>query len=244
MKRLVDLCTQECNRVGAQEGSMRKRIYNWQGQRFGYIWIQGEPGESLEKQSQGLFDRAGPELASLGLGLDKNVVRTRVYGRTREARNIVSAARGRAFYGQARAATSSFISPDHLDWYSNVALELWAMATPTEGAPRKVTEMEPVAVFIRHLVWGPLVFHAGMTNNEFPTLQQQCAEILPRAGARLKENGCDWHNVCASHSCFTIARSRSRCSTLPQRSCRCRSKMPRSSWSTAIQRRASSSRSK
>jgi hypothetical protein len=26
---------------------------------------------------------------------------------------------------------------------------------------RKVTEMEPVAVFIRHLIWGPLVFHVG-----------------------------------------------------------------------------------
>jgi hypothetical protein len=69
------------------------------------------------------------------------------YGRTRDARNIGSAARGRAFSGQARAATSSFISSDHLDWYSDVALELWAMAAPTEGAPRKVTEMEPVAVF-------------------------------------------------------------------------------------------------
>ena len=52
-----------------------------------------------------------------------------------------------------------------------------------------------MAVFIRHLVWGPLVFHAGMTNDELPTLKEQCAEILPRAGARLKENGCDWHNV-------------------------------------------------
>src|SRR5260370_6278931 len=69
------------------------------------------------------------------------------------------------------------------------------MAAPTEGVPRKVTEMEPPAVFIRHLVWGPLVFHAGMTNDELPTLKEQCAEILPRAGARLKENGCDWHNV-------------------------------------------------
>jgi len=174
---------------------MRKRIYNWQGQRFAYIWLEGEPGQSLEKQSQGLFDRAGPELASLGLALDRNVVRTRVYGRTRDARNIVSAARGRAFSGQARAATSSFISPDHLDWYSDVAVELWAMAAPTEGVPSRVTEMEPVAVFIRHLVWGPMVFHAGMTNDELPTLKEQCAEILPRAGARLKENGCDWHNV-------------------------------------------------
>jgi hypothetical protein len=31
---------------------MRKRIYNWQGQRFAYIWLEGEPGQSLEKQSQ------------------------------------------------------------------------------------------------------------------------------------------------------------------------------------------------
>ena len=70
------------------------------------------------------------------------------------------------------------------------------MAAPTEGVPRKVTEMEPVAPnFIRHLVWGPMVFHAGMTNDALPTLREQCAEILPRAGARLKENGCDWHNV-------------------------------------------------
>jgi enamine deaminase RidA (YjgF/YER057c/UK114 family) len=55
--------------------------------------------------------------------------------------------------------------------------------------------MDPVQPFIRHLVWGPLVFHAGMTNEHFPTLKEQCAEILPRAGARLKENGCDWKNV-------------------------------------------------
>ena len=85
---------------------MRKRIYNWEGLRFAYIRLEGEPGQSLEKQSQGLFDRAGAELASLGLALDKNVVRTRVYGRTRDARNVASAARGRAFSGQARAATS------------------------------------------------------------------------------------------------------------------------------------------
>jgi enamine deaminase RidA (YjgF/YER057c/UK114 family) len=69
------------------------------------------------------------------------------------------------------------------------------MAAPAAGAPRHVTEMEPLQPFIRHLVWGPFVFHAGMTNEHVPTLMEQCAEILPRAGARLKENGCDWTNV-------------------------------------------------
>ncbi len=69
--------------------------------------------------------------------LHRRRLNPRVYGRTREARNIAGAARTRAFSGQARAATSSFISPDHLDWYSDVALELWAMAAPTEGVPAR-----------------------------------------------------------------------------------------------------------
>ena len=34
-----------------------------------------------------------------------------------------------------------------------------------------------------------------MTCEDYPTLQQQCADILPRAGALLKETGCDWKNV-------------------------------------------------
>ena len=121
-------------------------------------------------------------------------MRTRVFGRTREARDVVSDVRGKTFTGQARAATSSYISPAHLT-SADVALDLYAMAAPSEGAPRKVTEMDPVQPFIRHLVWGPFVFHAGMTNEHVPTLAEQCAEILPRAGERLKENGCDWTNV-------------------------------------------------
>jgi enamine deaminase RidA (YjgF/YER057c/UK114 family) len=174
---------------------MRKRVFNWQGQHFVYLWLEGEPGASPERQSQGLFERAGAELKAHGLKLDHNVVRSRVFGRTREDRDVVSAVRGTTFVGQARAATSSYISPRHFASTADVALDLYAMAAPNEGVPRKVTEMEPLQPFIRHLVWGPLVFHAGMTNEHVPTLKEQCAEILPRAGERLKENGCDWKNV-------------------------------------------------
>jgi enamine deaminase RidA (YjgF/YER057c/UK114 family) len=174
---------------------VRKRVFNWQGQRFVALSLEGEPGVSPERQSQGLFERAGAELTVHGLALDRNVVRTRVFGRTREDRDVVSGMRGKVFVGQARAATSSYISPRHFASDADVALDLYAMAAPSEGAPRKVTEMEPLQPFIRHLVWGPFVFHAGMTNEYVPTLNEQCAEILPRAGARLKENGCDWGNV-------------------------------------------------
>ena len=43
---------------------MRKRIYNWLGERFVYLWLEGERGQSTEQQSQALFDRAGALLAS------------------------------------------------------------------------------------------------------------------------------------------------------------------------------------
>jgi enamine deaminase RidA (YjgF/YER057c/UK114 family) len=122
-------------------------------------------------------------------------VRSRVYGRTREARDIVSAARGKTFTGMARAATSSFISPAHFSSAADVALDLYAMAAPAAGAPRAVSEHTPPQPFIRHLTWGPLVFLAGMTCETYPTLKQQYEDILPRAQALLKETGCTWSNV-------------------------------------------------
>lgn len=174
---------------------MRKRLLNWQGQRFVHLWLEAQPGGPAEQQSERLFERAAAELKSLGLALDRNVVRSRVYGRTREARDVISAVRGKTFVGQARAATSSFISPAHFDTAADVALELYAMAAPAGGTPRTVTEHSPPQPFIRHLAWGPLVFLAGMTCETEPRLKEQYEDILPRAGGLLKETGCDWNSV-------------------------------------------------
>jgi len=174
---------------------MRKRIYNWQGQRFVYLGFEAEPGQTVEQQSRGLFERADAELKTLGMSLDKNVVRNRVFGRTRAARDVVSAVRGKSFTGQSRAATSSFITTTHFDSAADVALDLYAMAAPAGGVPRQVTEHTPAQPFIKHLIWGPMVFLAGMTCEDHPTLQQQYQDILPRAATILKEAGCDWKNV-------------------------------------------------
>ena len=161
-------------------------------------------------------------------------MRSRVFGRTREARDVVSGVRGTTFTGQARAATSSYISPAHLT-AGDVALDLFAMAAPTEGAPRKVTEMEPVQPFIRHLVWGPFVFHAGMTNEHVPTLagamrRDPAARRRAAQGERLRleERGARRRSSC------TGARRPRRCSPPRAPPRRCRSTMPRSSRSTAI----------
>ena len=109
---------------------MRKRVFNWQGQGFVYLGLEGQPGKPVDQQAKGLFDRAAAELKTLGLALDKNVVRSRVFGRTLDARDTVSEVRGRTFTGQGRAATSSFISPEHFDSQADVALDLYAMSPP------------------------------------------------------------------------------------------------------------------
>ncbi len=174
---------------------MRKRIFHWQGQRFVYLSLEAEPGASPMRQAEGVFARAGAELAALGLSLVQNTVRTRIFGRTREARSAGSEVRAVALTGTARAAGSSYVSPGHFASAADVALDLFAMAAPVGGGPRQVTEHAPVQNFIRHLIWGRMVFLAGMTCEEPPTLEAQSRDILLRAGALLRETGCDWRDV-------------------------------------------------
>ena len=174
---------------------MRKRLFNWQGQRFVYLGLEGEAGAPLAQQAAEMFAHAARELAILDLSLLRNTVRTRVFGRSREARTAGSTARAEALVGRSRAAGSSYISVPHFFTAADIGLDLFAMAAPAGNPPRHVTEHEPEQTFIRHLVWGPMVFLAGMTCETQPDLPRQCADILPRAAALLAETGCDWRNV-------------------------------------------------
>jgi len=174
---------------------MRRRIFNWQGQRFVYLGLEGEPGRPLPQQASDLFGRADAELAALGLSLGRNTVRTRVFGRSGEARTAGSNARAQALTGPSRAAGSSYVCAPHFCSAADVGLDLFAMAAPAGNPARHVTEHEPEQSFIRHLVWGPMVFLAGMTCETHPGLPGQYADILLRAGALLRETGCDWGNV-------------------------------------------------
>ena len=174
---------------------MRRRLFNWQGQRFVYLGLEGEPGRPLPQQSADLFARAGAELAAFGLSLLRNTVRTRIFARDSAARAAGSRARGDALVGRSRAAGSSYVSVPHFDSPADVGLDLLAMVAPAGNPPRHVTEHDPEQSFIRHLVWGPMVFLAGMTCETQPTLRAQCADILPRAEGLLRETGCAWDNV-------------------------------------------------
>jgi enamine deaminase RidA (YjgF/YER057c/UK114 family) len=174
---------------------MRKRLFHWQGQRFVQLAFEGEPGQPLAQQSRDLFARADAELKTLGLSLAANTVRTRIFGRTAEARTAGSEARGEALVGSSRASGSSYITVAYFESAAEVGLDLLAMAAPAGNPARQVTEHAPVQSFIRHLAWGPMVFLAGMTCERFPDLRRQYEDILPRARTLLQETGCDWPNV-------------------------------------------------
>ena len=173
---------------------MRQKTFNFAGQRFAYVAIEAAGGGTLERQSQALFEQASAALAAQGLALDRNVVRSRVFGRSREARDVVSGVRGGLFEGTARTATSSYISPGYFSSAAEVGIDLFAMAAPSIGT-RKVSEHTPVQPFIRHLTWGPMVFLAGMTCETLPTLREQYTDVLTRAQKLLTETGCDWRSV-------------------------------------------------
>lgn len=174
---------------------MRKRWLSFHGQRLVHLQLEGEPGRSLAEQGAGLFRRADSELKAHGLAL-ADTVRTRIFGRTAEARLAGSDTRKEALTGTARAAGSSYITPAHFESRADVGLDLFAMIPSPPDARRVVTEHAPPKSYIRHLVWGPLVFLAGMSS-ERPTLKDQYEDILTRAGALLAETGCDWKDVAA-----------------------------------------------
>jgi hypothetical protein len=220
---------------------MRRRLFNWQGQRFLYLGLEGEPGLALPRQSSELFARAGAELAALGFSLERNTVRTRVFGRSGAARTAGSAARTQALVGPARAAGSSYVSVPHFFSAADVGLDLFAMAAPSGAAPtgaaprvdpaRRVSEHEPQQSFIRHLVWGPMVFLAGMTCETQPTLWARVpisCRAPKRCCGRPAALGATW---CGCRSSCTATRTPMR-SWPPWRHWRrCRSRTPSSSWS-------------
>ena len=216
---------------------MRKRLLYAADETFLHLILEGEAGQPFAQQAQGLFDRAQVELAASGLSLD-HTVRSRIFGRTREARTAGSDTRVARLAGAARAATSSFILPSYFTSAADVGLELFAMVPPEGGGERLVREHEPKASYIRWLTWGPMVFLAGQTS-ERPGFETQMTEILTRSTGLLAEVGCGWPNVRAisfllhrDHSAGELfACARAAVPTIPLGSA------PRSKWSTAIRNR-------
>ena len=172
---------------------MRKRIFTWLGKEFIELSGEAKPAASATSEARELFRRFDQELKTHELSLD-NTVRTRLWGRDRESRDLGSDERVKVLSGKARSASSSYIAPDYFDSDAKVAVDLLAMKPSRQDVQKRIVEYDPPIVPIRFLVYDSVVMLSGVTT-VLPTLDEQLDNILPRITGSLKDGGSSWERV-------------------------------------------------
>ncbi len=172
---------------------MRKNIFQWLGREFVALSCEGKAGLTPTEEAQEIFSRFDEELRAMGLSLE-NTVRTRLWGRDRESRNLGSNERVKVLSGKARSASSSYIAPRHFDSGACVALDLLAMSPSRRGDEKTLKEYDPPIVPLRYLIYDSVVFLSGVTA-VLPTLGDQLADILPRISGSLNDAGSSWNKA-------------------------------------------------
>jgi enamine deaminase RidA (YjgF/YER057c/UK114 family) len=172
---------------------MRKKIFSWLGHEFIELSGEAAPAASATLEARQIFQRFDSELRGHGLSLD-NTVRSRLWGRDRESRDLGSTERVKALSGKARSASSSYICPGHFDSQGRVAVDLIAMRPARLDMQKRVVEYDPPIVPIRFLVYDSMVVLSGVTT-VLPTLAEQFDNIFPRIAASLSEAGSSWDKV-------------------------------------------------
>jgi enamine deaminase RidA (YjgF/YER057c/UK114 family) len=172
---------------------MRKKIFTWMGKEFVELSGETKPAATATIEAQELFQQFDQELKSHGLSLD-NTVRSRLWGRDRQSRDLGSDARVKILSGKARSASSSYIAPGHFDSAAKVAVDLLAMRPSEPNAAKRVVEYDPAIVPIRFLVYDSVVVLSGVTT-VLPTLEEQLDNILPRIHGSLTDAGSSWEKV-------------------------------------------------
>lgn len=184
---------------------MRKKLFTWLGKEF--IELSGEagPAANAAAEARELFARFESELRAHDLSLG-HTVRTRLWGRDRESRDLGSSERVKILSGAARSASSSYIAPAHFDSAARVALDLIAMRPAVSAVQKRIVEYEPPIVPIRFLTWDGVVMLSGVTA-VLPTLEAQLDDILPRIERSLADAGSSWEK--AARVSFYLHRSQS-----------------------------------
>ena len=172
---------------------MRKRIFTWLGKEFIELSGEAKAAANATIEAQELFQRIDQELKAHGLSLE-NTVRSRLWGRDRQSRDLGSTERVKILSGKARSASSSYIAPGHFDSSAKVALDLLAMRPSQTSAAKRIVEYEPAIAPIRFLVYDSVVVLSGVTT-VLPTLAEQFDNIFPRIAGSLKDAGSSWEKV-------------------------------------------------
>ena len=155
---------------------MKKRIFSWLGGEF--IELSGEvrPATSIEEETVSLFQSFEQELKAHGLSLE-NTVRTRLWGRDKEARNLGTATRSKILTGSTKAASSSYVSTKRFDSDGRVALDLLAIRPSRTDAERRPVEFQPPRNYLCYLRYDSFVFLSGYTSDT-ETLEEQVSQVV------------------------------------------------------------------
>jgi len=172
---------------------VHKKIFNWLEREFIELSAEAKPAANAASEAQELFQRFDQELRNHGLSLD-NTVRSRLWGRDRDSRDLGSNERVKVLSGKARSASSSYIAPGHFDSTAKVAVDLIALRPAQSSAQKRVVEYDPPIVPIRFLVYDTVVALSGVTT-VLPTLEEQLNNILPRIQGSLTDAGSSWDKV-------------------------------------------------
>lgn len=172
---------------------MQKRIFSWQGREFIDLSGEARPAGSVEQEISSLFRSFEQELKTHGLSL-KDTVRTRLWGRDREARNLGTAARSQILTGSAKAASSSYVSTNRFDSDANVALDVLAIKPSRADAERRPVEFQPPRNYLCYLRHDSFVFLSGYTSAA-ETLQDQVSEIIEAVAGGLMVAGSMWDKL-------------------------------------------------
>ncbi len=174
---------------------------DWLGFEFVEIRCEAAPGGSATEQAEDVFAQCRRGLADCGLTFENNV-RSRIWARDRESREAVSATRFATLAGDARGASSGYISPGRFHGNALIGFDLIAVR-PRAGIEKIITDFEPSRSTppICYVTLGSLLVVSGMTV-VLPTLAEQVAtDILPRITGYLEAADSDWQRV-ASVSCY------------------------------------------
>ena len=168
-------------------------MFPWLGREFVSLSCEGNAKGTVLEEMHALFHRLDVELRTLGLSLD-NTVRTRLWARDRESRDLAGRERVNILSGKARSASSSYIAPDFFASDARIATDLIAMKPRQQGVEKILKEYDPPIVPLRYLIYDTIVILSGVTA-VLPSLDDQMADILPRIGGSLTDAGSSWEDV-------------------------------------------------
>ncbi len=189
---------------------MRMKTFDWLGREFVAVSCEGASDNSVDTgildyidavagspsyrpADEGMDDilhRIEEAINILDFSLD-DTVRTRLWARDRESRNLGSQIRSKRMVEGARSSSSSYIAPAHLDSDASVALDFLAMRN--SGA-KKLVEYDPPIVPLRYLDLEGLVFLSGVTSTT-GNLAEQVTEVCGLIGESLEHAGVSWEQA-------------------------------------------------